>query len=263
MIHKLLLIAIIALPLVSCEVTGTNETQPPQWGILDWFPFGWQENGIVKGMFVNLMPLINQTLNSNSEAILTPVSRAIRGTEEGNFDFTITYRDQAMMKKVEYLVDIGCLKTAIISLKSASIHSLHDLNGKRVAYPGIGYFSANILPTLSIKGVEVPRSDMMVNMAFRGRLDAFVINDAVWAAYTGGLNTSLNVPKERWLDFAEPLFMKTLPIAISVSHMSEHRALAEQIKTLMENDRFVEQLKLIYAKYNYHYSPSCLNKNDP
>ncbi len=35
----------------------------------------------MKGMVIDLVPLINQTLNNKSEAILTPISHPIRGTE--------------------------------------------------------------------------------------------------------------------------------------------------------------------------------------
>ncbi len=258
MLHKILFISTLFLPSFSIEISASNNNELPQWGILDWFPFGWQESNKTKGMFIDLVPLVDETLGSNSEAILASVSRSIRGTQEGNFDFTITYRDEMMMDKVNYLVDIGCLKTAIISLKTASIHKISDLNGKRVAYPSMGYFSANVLPALSLKGIETPRSDMMVNMALRGRIDAFVINDAVWGAYKAGLYKGLEISDTKLQEFAAPLFMKTLPIAISTSHKSKHTELANKIKGIMKNRVFVERLEKLYAKYNYHDTLSCL-----
>ena len=229
-----------------------------RYGIIDWFPFGWIEDGKNKGMFVEMVTALDAALGAQSEAVVGPVPRVLRGMETGGFDFTITYRDNEMMGQVNYLVDIGCLKSAVVSFKKQPVRALKDLNGLRVAYPGGGYFVKRFLPELQLDGLEVSQTYIMFRMALRDRLDAFIINDAVWQGYRNNLYPDFKIPQDRWAEFAEPLYMETLPLAVSVSLTSRHQELASRMRTVMQSGAFTSALQEIYDKYKLPDALQCL-----
>lgn len=239
-------------------VPSRAEGVQPRYGIIDWFPFGWIENGESKGMMVEMAHAIDRAIGTKSEIVVAPVPRVLRGISENTYDFTITYRDADMLPDVEYLADIGCLRSAIVSMKTAPVMSLEGLNGKRVAFPGGGYFVKRFLPSLNLDGVEVAQTFIMYKMALRGRLDAFIINDAVWFGYKADLYPDYKVPHARWKDFAEPQYLETLPVAVSMGNGSTHSQTAAAIKALMGNPRFVSSLQAIYKKYALPNALQCL-----
>ena len=234
----------------------------PVFGIIDWFPFGWQEAEKPVGMFVDMVNAINQTLEIDAQSIVSPVPRVIRAADVGEIDFTITYRDTEMLKTVEFLVDIGCLKAAIVSFKSSPVMSLQGLNGRRVAYPGGGYFVKRFLSTLDLDGVEVAQTDIMFRMAARKRLEAFVINDAVWHGYRQDMHPTYKVPSTLWPELTEPLYLETLPLSISVARGSGQDELAKELKGIMKNRAFKKALLEIYKKYKLPNAIACLKDED-
>jgi ABC-type amino acid transport substrate-binding protein len=230
----------------------------PRFGVIDWFPFGWMQDEKNQGMIVEIAQAIDIVLGVKSDVIVAPVPRVLRGMAEAGFDFTITYRDEEMLSEVEYLTDIGCLRSAVVSMKNKPVKALHELNGLRVAYPGGGYFVKKLLPHLNLEGVEVSQTDMMFRMALRGRLDAFIINDAVWFGYWQNNRQGFVIPVEKLQEFAEPYYLETLPFAISISKKSKHQELGQRIKAIMNNPEFVADLKRIYSKYSLSNAMQCL-----
>lgn len=255
-------VCLLALMLAAANTVAVRAANPedgvPQFAVIDWFPFGWTEAGTDKGMFVDMVSLYRQYLGTNLQAVISPVPRVIRGMENGEFDFTITYRDPGMMGGVDYIADIGCLDSYVVSYRDNPVRSLADLNGLRVAYPGGGYFAKRFLPGLSIDGVQVSQTFVMFRMALRRRLDAFVINDAVWQGYRNNLYPHFKVPEHRWKDFAPPLVIETLPVAVSISPASAHRALGKRISGLVEDKAFMADMAALHARYKLPNGTACL-----
>ncbi len=193
-------------------------------------------------------------LDIKSEIIIGPIPRVMRGMETGDFDLSITYRE----KEVDYLVNLGCLSSLVISMKTKPITNLEQLNGLRVAYSGGGYFAKRILPNLNLDGVEVADNSYMLRMILRNRLDAFVVNNAVWQGYRNDLSKAYKVPSARWSDFAYPLYINTVSIALSISQKSQHKALAPRFRTIMSNPDFARALQAIYEKYHLTEMSRCM-----
>ncbi|SDE20116.1 substrate-binding periplasmic protein [Kordiimonas lacus] len=235
------------------------EANIPQVAVIDWFPFGWQEDGRDKGMFIDLVALYSRELDTRIDAVVAPVPRVIRGMEDGEFDFTLTYRDTDMMGQVTYIADIGCLTSYIISYRDNPVTSLEGLNGLTVAYPGRGYFAKRYLPHLKLDGVQVTQTFVMFRMALRRRLDAFVINDAVWEGYRNNLYPGFKVPQDRWADFAEPLPIDTMPLSVSIAPGSKHSAMGQQISALAQSDAFMAKVRALYAAYKLPNATGCLS----
>jgi|GEM_PF-2043076 len=251
----------VVFPYGSADAANPDDNIP-QFAIIDWFPFGWKEDGQDKGMFVDMVDLYRRHLAMETQAVIAPVPRVIRGMEDGEFDFTFTYRDPGMMK-VNYIADIGCLDSYIVSYKDNPVTSLEGLNGLRVAYPGGGYFAKRFLPQLDIDGVQVAQTFVMFRMALRQRLDAFIINDAVWQGYKNDLYPGFKVPADRWKDFAEPVAIETLPLAVSISYKSRHQALGKRISELSGSDAFMSDMKRLYERYKLPNATGCLVGSPP
>lgn len=239
-----------------------DHSAKPKFALIDWFPFGWHENGEQKGMFVDITNAIVDELNLEADVILAPVPRVLRGMEVSEYDFTLTYRDPEMMGGVEYLVDVGCLNSAIVSLKRSPVQKFEDMNGMRLAYPGGGYFAVRYAPLLQHDRVEVAQTYIMFRMALRNRLDAFVINDAVWQAYRHDLYPGFKVPAERWEEFSEPLYMEELPLAVSISLKSKHTDVAERLRGVASGPGFTAKLRDIYTNYALPNAMACLANKD-
>ncbi len=232
--------------------------ESPVFGVIDWFPFGWVEAGKNYGLVVDVAAAIDNAIGMKSQKVVSPVPRVLLAMEKGEFDFTITYRDAAMLGPVDYLADLGCLRSAVVSFKGAPVTSLEQLNGLRVAYPGGGYFVKRFLPSLDLKGLAVSHTEMMFRMALRKRLDAFIINDAVWYGYKNDLNPQFKVSPDLWPLLADPLYVETLPLSVSISKESKYQAEAEKIRGLMSNKAFKEALRNIYKRYQLPEALDCL-----
>ncbi len=239
------------------------DNEKPTFGIIDWFPFGWVEAGENRGMVVDIAKAIDEAIAVSSEKVVSPVPRVLRAMENAEFDFTITYRDPTMLDTVDYLADLGCLRSAVVSFRSAPVSRLEQLNGLRVAYPGGGYFVKRFLPHLRLEGTEVAQTDIMFRMAYRNRLDAFIINDAVWFGYKNDLHPDYKVPKSLWPRFAEPAYVETLPLAVSIAKGSRYQHIGNKMKGLMQNRAFVEALLNVYKKYQLPNALACLSLTAP
>jgi len=260
MTFKFVALGILAIHLLMGGAVRAAEA-PPRFGVIDWFPFGSVVSGKKEGIFIEIIDAFDQALAIKSEVVVASAPRVYRGVRAGEFDFTFSYRDTANQEEFDHLVDIGCLRPAVISLKRDPISAVSQLNGRRVAYPSIGYFVRRVLPTLEIEGFAVHQTDIMFKMALRGRLEAFIVNDAVWEAYRHNLHPDFRVPKTRWRDFSEPVFIDTLPVAISMSRNTIRSGLVSRIHGIMKEPKFIEELERIYKKYHLPKALDCLQLN--
>ena len=114
-----------------------------------------------------------------------------------------------------------------------------------------------IEPSLNLIGVEIVNNKDMFRMILRNRLDAFVVNDAVWQGYKNDLSKDYKVPPSRWSDFADPLTINTVPTALSMSQKSPHKALAPRFRSVMSDPGFAKVLQGIYEKYHLAEKNRC------
>ena len=253
--------ALIALFFVGLTIPTTSHAQNsvPTFGVIDWFPFGWVQDDENKGIIVEVVAAIEDTLGVEMNVVVNKIPRVQRDMENGDYDFTISYRDPRLLKNIINLTDLACLRTGIASLKRNPVMSINDLNGMRVAYPGGGYFSRSILPNITITGVQAAQTHIMYKMALRDRLDAFIINDAIWGAYKAGLFPNELIAVEDQDQFAEPFYIEQLPIALSMSASSQFGKLGNQLKTIAQNPTFAKSLRAIMQKYNIIEALDCIN----
>ena len=230
----------------------------PQYAIVDWFPFGWVDQGQTKGLFVEIAAALDKATYVKSVKTVMAVPRVHRAVDTGEADFTFSYRDDKLLKKVDFIANIGCWRVSVVSKADNPVSQLKDLNGMRFAYPSTGYFAIYYLPDLQVKGMAISQSTLMFRMFLNGRLDAFTINDAVWKAFRHDLYPGFAVPKERWLEFAAPFHLPTLPVAVSISKKSKFKPAAKRIAAYAQSTAFLSELKKIYVKYHIPEAADCL-----
>lgn len=230
--------------------------------LVDLFPYGWDEAGESKGLFVDLARVVDRALGSRLPIILEPISRIRRDIDNGHFDFTITYRMAKLEPQAQYLLDLGCLRTSVVSMKTRPVRAVEDLTGKTIAYSGSGYFSDAYAPWLDLQAVEVSQTDAMFKMALRGRLDAFVIDELVWQSFKRNWHPGYSVPSGGWLEFAPLLYLESMPLSISASQSAADGARAAHIRELGQNDQFMAELRSLLVQYGLRESVSCLTYAD-
>lgn len=247
----------IVYMLLGVALPSASKDSPPTFVVADWVPIGWEETGEPKGLAVEIVTALNNALETSARVVIAKVPRMVRGINGGDFDFTISYRQPDRYWSVNFLADIGCFRTLLVSMKDSPVGSIAELNGKRIAHPGGGYFVEKYGDKLNIRAIQTSQSYNMFNMALRGRVDAFIVNDAIWQTFRNGLYSGHKITPENWARFSEPIVIETLPIAISVSIKSKQLELAKQISTVMDNSKFVAELQRIYERYGLKHALQC------
>lgn len=247
------ILAILFLPRAAIADDASRYT------IVDLFPYGWTEAGVQKGLFVDLARTVDRALGTEIPILLEPISRIRRSIDNGAFGFTITYRMTKLEPQAQYLLDLACLRTSVVSMKARPIRAVEELTGRRVAYSGSGYFSDAFAPYLELQAVQVSQTDVMFKMALRGRLDAFVIDELVWQSFKRDANPDYRVPAQRWREFAAPLYLESLPLSLSVSQSASDALRAQQARALRSDPAFVSDLRRVLNEHGLGAEQSCLN----
>lgn len=241
------------------EPAFAQEDGKPTYMLANWFPYGWLDEGQPKGILVDIAKALDQALGESHPYSLAPVSRVIRSIKSGEYDLTIIYRGAKLNRQVDHLLDVGCIRSAVVSLKNRPVKNLEDLNGLRVAYSGSGYFVDHFLPHLDVDGLEVANADIMFRMALRGRLDAFVIDDAVLQGYRTGIDPARALDADSWALFAEPYYLESLRLAVSTSRRPGHEDLKKRIRALADDAVFLSGLQATYDQYGLPWGTACLH----
>lgn len=120
----------------------------------------------------------------------------------------------------------------------------------KVGYITGGYFDKRFSKDLDIQPVEVPSNEAMLMMLLRGRLDAFVINDAVFNAYLAGLNPKIELPKDWHKQVGDGFAIEMMETHLSMSDESEYKDLKPRLRRAISKLFHQRKFKPIYDKYN-------------
>ncbi len=253
-----MILACVWVPSVSADTDGS----PVTYVLADWFPYGWQDNATPQGLLVDIAKAVDKALSVENNYAIAPVSRVLRSIKSGEYDFSIIYRGKKLNRQVDHVLDVGCIRTAVVSMRDRPVRKIEDLNGMRVAYSSSGYFADNFLPTLDLEGMAVANADIMFRMALRGRLDAFVIDDAVLQGYRLELDQARKETAAQWQSFSQPFYLESLRLAVTSSFDNKHKVLKERMRGLLSNASFVGDLQDIYDRYGLPSGTACLHLVD-
>lgn len=243
-------------------VAADNGSSPVTYVLADWFPYGWQKNDEPQGLLVDIAKAVDKALSVRNNYAVAPVPRVLRSIKSGEYDFSIIYHGQKLNRQVDHVLDVGCIRTAVVSIRDRPVKKIDDMNGMRVAYSSSGYFADNFLPKLDLDGMAVANSDIMFRMALRGRLDAFVIDDAVLQGYRLELDPGRRQTVVQWQSFAQPFYLESLRLAVTSSFDNKHVALKKRMRGLLGDASFVSDLQEIYDIYGLPFGTACLHLVD-
>ena len=252
------ILLILLFPAFSTEPASSAQAEPdPVLAVIDFYPFGYLDHqGRPKGMFFDFARAITAESGIEIDARLMPVPRALRDASNGQVDLLISYKDPVMVPNVKFIGNVGCLTANVIPAKASGIQSLDDLTGRRIGTISGGYFQKRFRDRIRYDEVSVPSNQAMLKMLVRGRLDGFVINSAVYDAFSH-LDSPIALPADWRSHVGNPIRIEILETHLSVAQSSPVRDRAagftQAIDTLREKGRLAE----IFARYGSVDKGSC------
>lgn len=252
--------AIFVAGVLCCQLGLAAQAQSvqPTYTLTDWFPYGWEQDGEPRGFLVELARAVDESAGMTSSVSLAPVSRVIHLMKSGQYDLSIIFRGEKLEDKVDHLVSFACIRTAVVSLKEKPVRQLQDMNGLRVAFSNSGYFINNQRPDLDIEGVQVASPAMMFRMLLRGRIQAFVTDEAVLAAYRANLHPVHSLPVEDWALIAEPFFLDALELTLATPKAKNLGSLKQRFVSIGKSKSLQEKTQSIFDNYGLSDATACL-----
>ena len=244
---------------------STEETDPniPIVSIIDWYPFGWiDENGTPQGLSVDITRHTFDAIGVEVIIEIDPVPRILRDVRYGNVNFTIVYNDPVMMKDIDFTGIVGCLYASMVPIKGSGIQSLDDVPNKRIGLANAGYFDVKFTPLYDFEHVEIVENHQLFRLAPRDRIDAIIINDAVWDAYRHRDQTTQEFGAEVWDAFGEPIIIEPIVTSFAVSpdprFLDIAKAVGEYSQKAYQNGTYAE----MFRKYGIKSEGLCPAERD-
>lgn len=245
---KGLLICLLA-GIVFPGMLSAAEDKRPVMAIIDFYPFGYRDaDGEAVGMFFDMADAISADSGVDFDLKFLPVPRALRAAERGSVDMLISYKDEEMVKNVSFVGNVGCLTAYLVPGRDSGIYTLADIAGRRIAEIGGGYFQKRFSARMDFEHVVVPSNESMLRMISRGRVDGFVINDAVFDGYFSG-HFSRPLPKNWRRVIADPIAIETLETHVSINRKSAYFDLGEALRKSIDHLRRGGEMAKIFARY--------------
>lgn len=235
------------------------QEQKTTYTLTDWFPYGWEQDGEPRGFLVELALALDEGTGMDSAIALAPVSRVIHLMKSGQYDLSIIFRGDKLEDKVDHLLSFACIRTVVISLKNKPVRLLEDMNGLRVAFSNSGYFINNQRPDLEIEGVQVSSPAMMFRMLLRGRIQAFVTDEAVLAAYRANLHEDYSLSEDDWSLIAEPYFLDALELTLAVPKSKQIVPMKQRLAGIADNPDVRAKVQSIFNRYGLAQATACLD----
>ena len=245
-----LLVILCVISFGSGPATADHNMNRPVFGLMDFFPFAWTQDGKRYGIFYELAQEISDQTAMNADIHVMSLPRSIQNIGMGISDILIAYKDPHTIPGVTFTLEVGCTHNLVISKTSAPVIQLADLNGLRVGFPKRGYFDRNYGDKYIMQTINAQDPKTMTTLLIRDRLDAFAINTIVWNAYINGTPAGTHLPAQTRPFFADPVFFDEIPIYVSVSNKSRHYdTVITKLESLGADETFKAITRSIFKKY--------------
>ncbi|WP_417317125.1 substrate-binding periplasmic protein [Emcibacter sp.] len=234
--------------------------------LMDVFPYGWWEKGRPRGFLVDVAKRIRQKSGVDYEIVLQPFGRNLKSLEVGKADFSIFYSYPDTISGYRSIGNVTCTRLVAVPMANSGIETVSDLNGKSVLFPPGGYFDRHYVQHMNIDPIPVSSAESILELASRGRADAFIVSDQLMEAYQTNVSASHRMPDDFWAKLGNPLELVEANIAFVVSDRSPLGKHTDRISaTIREMQKTGEFLELA-EKYFHSVQSSCLheaNKKSP
>ena len=165
------------LSFISLLLLGTvlwaEERDPLIFYVNDQKPWGYVEDGELKGVSVTFVKLLGKAVSHPVTIEMAPYHRLLKDFEAGRMDFTMFLEDQKPNGAVPVarLLDVDIVAVGMPGFK---IEKLSDLDGLQVGKIRGAMYSQKLVDGAQFDCVEVHSYQQAVDLLRRGRLDAVV-----------------------------------------------------------------------------------------
>jgi ABC-type amino acid transport substrate-binding protein len=195
------LICIILL-ISNCIVYGeTPKSEPIKIGVLQFAPpFSSKSDASnhYYGFIIDLMDMVCKRLKEQCEYVAIPKNGELNGLAQGTFDITFTASPIPLSLPDNYLYSLPYLPSdgQFVTLKSSGIHSLADLNHKKIGYFRINFQEAPALSKYTNNNtfIEFTEPSELISALMNKKIDVILLNDlaAHYIVNTVGRSSNTN-----------------------------------------------------------------------
>lgn len=236
-------ILILLMLLLPSSWLGAQEPEPIVIYVNDQKPWGYRENGELKGASVTFSQLLSKTIDHPIHVEMAPYHRLLKDFEAGRMDFTMFLEDQKPRSAIPVakLLDVDIVA---VGLQGFKIATPADLNGLRVGKMRGAMYSQKLADNTNFHCVEVNNYQQAIQLLLKGRLDAVLGTPMAlrYAAQEMALpGDVLGAPfildsKEAWL-YASATSQhrdKIKPIKNAIELYTKNRILQKLASTIMQ-----------------------------
>ena len=215
-----------------------------KFAVFNFFPWSYTDDrGEVQGISVDIVKLLSQRMGQPILPHRVSVARAFRDVQVGAVEFVLAYRDPQMVPRVAFVGDFGCLRPMVTLRSDVLVSDISGFSGHRIGFVSGGFYDTHYKGRLATTDVLVNSVNSMIKMIARERLDGFVINDGILAAYRSRLPRLQNDLPDGWESkLGNSVHLARIPVSIATAETAANsahgRAMAEAIRTLVDDGSF-------------------------
>lgn len=248
MIPRALKLSVFILFLFA-PATSFGDEHQPKYGALDFYPFGYREEGRIKGVLVDIMTRIEVVSGVRTTKVLEPIPRIHASIVRGDIDLVISAATLPGFRKMTSLGVVGCSRIIVASNKMAGISQIGDLESKKIGFVAHGFLYRKFNKNFGIIPVLTSTSESLFKMLVGHRVDGIFISDIVLNAHTlMGLPYS-NVPLDWRKTLGSNVTIETLPTHLRMSKMSRFRHLEQKLREAVNTGNANGAFKKVYRSY--------------
>ncbi|WP_321394129.1 substrate-binding periplasmic protein [Emcibacter sp.] len=234
-----------------------DAARKPVMVVLDIFPFSWREDGQDKGLFVDIARQVRQRSGVDYDIIFQPFGRNIQSLATGKADYSIFHSYPDNDFGYETVGIVSCARLIVVPMANRGITTIDDLNGKSVIFPPGGYFDRHFARHMDIKAVPVAAGESILELASRGRADAFTATDQLIESYQLKISDRYSMPEEFWPKLGKPVELVEANLAFVVSDKSPFRGETGKIAAAISEMQRSGELLRLAKKYSSTVQTGC------
>lgn len=236
----------------------TAKAKTPVAGVIEFYPFGYvDDKGLNKGLVFDSFKVIEKYSNLTVKPVLLSIPRALRDIKSGKIDLLYSFKDEKMVRNVEYLGSLGCITVLAVPSTESAFTNLEKIAGKKVGFVAQGYFDVNKNKYLPFIPVRATDSFTLISMLVAGRIDVMIVNDVVLNGFYNTDVNSTDLPSN-WRDkLASPIRLKTMETHISISRDSNFKVLIPKFKEAIVEAKANQEFVKLFNKYGTNNGVDC------
>ncbi len=160
------------------------QTKPIQFYVTDIEPWGYSENGIAKGILVDMSLAIIKEAGLPANIMLAPLARILRNFELKKNVASIQFASEHLSRFADKSGEVIRYDIGIHPPKGVELSSIEDLNGKIICQIRGGHYGTKYDNYMKAKKYKIKTYKQAIKMMFNQKCDAVVgvTRTVIWTA---------------------------------------------------------------------------------